>query len=335
MKSLSVLMPVYNCEEFIRESIQSILSQTFKDFELLIIDDASTDDTALIIHSFGDSRIRYYRNDGNRGVIYSLNRGLNLSSCKYIARMDGDDMMTPERLLEQFNFMENNPDVDIAGTWYFTSDTMQICRVDSTPEQCRIRLLEIPPVAHPSVIMRTDSLRKHNLTYKSEYIHAEDYFLWAEASTKGLTITNIPKPLLIYRIHNQQISAQKKTIQDEVTNKIRLWYASFYFKSVIERYQKLFILFMREQIISYSDFLLINKLSSLLKKNNRRTGVFQQEYFDAFLDEKINRIVLSMFRNKVFNWKIIDIPYLLFDSRFYTMTDSMRKKSILRQAISF
>jgi glycosyltransferase involved in cell wall biosynthesis len=333
--TISIILPVYNCAEFLHESIHCVLSQSFTDFELLVIDDGSTDDTASIIHSFTDLRIRYFRNEVNMGLIYSLNKGLSLANGKYIARMDGDDTITNDRLQVQYEFMEKNPLVDIAGSWYVTSDTMQICRVDCSPEQCRVRLLENPPLAHPSVIMLTESLRKHNLIYQSDYIHAEDYFLWAEASTKGLTIVNIPKTLLIYRIHNQQISAQKKSIQDEVTNKIRLWYASFYFKPVIERYQNVFIKFMTEQIESYSGFLQIYNLSNLLKKYNKKTGFFHQGYLETFLDEKINRIVLSMFRNKAFNWKIIDIPFLLFDSRFYKMTDTIRKKRILRKAISF
>jgi glycosyltransferase involved in cell wall biosynthesis len=332
---ISVLMPIYNCSKYLKESIQSVLSQIFNDFELLLIDDGSSDDTSSIINSFTDSRIRYFRNEENKGLIYSLNWGLTLATGTYIARMDGDDIIVPERLQRQYEFMENHPEVDIAGSWYYVSVTMNVCYVPIFPEQCRIHLLANPPLAHPTVIMRTDSLKKHQLCYNSEYIHAEDYFLWAEASTKGLTITNIPEPLLIYRIHDHQVSFKKKNIQEQVVNKIRNWYASIYFKSVIADKETIYFNFMSEQTHTFTEYQLMKKLADAMINYNKKCGSFNQEILTEFLNKKLNKIASFIFMDKDFEWKIIDIPCLLFDSRFKAIADFKRMKRIFKKAITF
>jgi len=113
---IGVLMPVYNVAPYIKESIQSILDQSFSDFELLIIDDCSTDETFNIIQSFQDTRIKLIRNDVNKGLVYGLNLGLQLLQNDYIARMDGDDLCLPSRFEYQVRFMDENPDVVLCGS---------------------------------------------------------------------------------------------------------------------------------------------------------------------------------------------------------------------------
>lgn len=114
--AISVLMPVYNSEKYLNEAIESILNQTFVDFEFIIINDASNDNSENIIESYQDSRIKYFKNEKNLGVAKTLNKGLKLAQGKYIARMDSDDISLPERLYKQFKFMEVYNDIDVCGS---------------------------------------------------------------------------------------------------------------------------------------------------------------------------------------------------------------------------
>ena len=116
MPKISVIMPAYNAEQYISEAIESILGQTFADFEFIIIDDGSSDSTSGIIASYKDSRIRYFRNEKNLGIVGALNRGLALAAGEYIARMDADDISLPERFQTQCAYMEKHPDVGVCGT---------------------------------------------------------------------------------------------------------------------------------------------------------------------------------------------------------------------------
>ena len=115
---VTVLMPVYNAEQYLREAIGSILHQTFTDFEFIIINDGSTDRSEEIIKSYTDTRIRYYKNESNLKLIATLNKGFDLAGGKYIARMDADDISLPNRLQLQFELMEKNPEVGLCGTWF-------------------------------------------------------------------------------------------------------------------------------------------------------------------------------------------------------------------------
>ena len=114
---VTVLMPVYNAERFLREAIDSILGQSFKHFEFLIIDDGSTDASADIIASYRDSRIRFVRNRTNLGITPTLNKGIALASCELIARMDADDISHPQRLQKQFGYMKRNPECALLSSW--------------------------------------------------------------------------------------------------------------------------------------------------------------------------------------------------------------------------
>ena len=135
--AVSVLMPVYNVEKYIGEAIESILNQTFNDFEFIIIDDASTDNTVSVIEKFSDNRIKLIRNETNIKLAASLNKGLRIAQGKYIARMDGDDISLPHRFQKLYEFLENNPSVDICGSamrvfgneetvWEYSSDDKEI-----------------------------------------------------------------------------------------------------------------------------------------------------------------------------------------------------------------
>ena len=176
MPKISVLMPAYNVEKYIAESIESILNQTFTDFEFLIINDGSTDGTAQIIKEYAkkDKRIRFIDNKKNQGLIAVLNQGLDLCTGEYIARMDSDDISLPERFAKQVEYMEMHPECGLLGTagQNFGADT----NTYYSPEHVDMfDLLRGVGFYHPSVMMRKSVMDKYNLRYDPRYYLVEDW----------------------------------------------------------------------------------------------------------------------------------------------------------------
>jgi len=196
---VSVLMPVYNGEQFLREAIDSILGQSFKDFEFLIIDDGSKDNSISIIESYNDTRIRFVRNETNLKLPATLNRGLNLAIGKYIARMDQDDISMPDRLEKQIAVMDRDLKVGICGSWIEVFGLGNyVEKYPTDPDSIKANLLFYNALAHPTVMMRKSLFDQFNLRYSMEYLHAEDYELWQRCST-CFRIVNIGEVLLRYR----------------------------------------------------------------------------------------------------------------------------------------
>ena len=217
MPKISVVMPAYNAEKYIGKSIDSILNQTYGDFEFIIINDGSKDSTKEIILSYSDNRIVYLENEMNSGIVVTLNKGLEyatgkyISIGKYIARMDADDIAVAERLEKQIEFMEKNKNVGVLGTGIciFGEDVQEQARVFTTnPEQLKAELIFNSCIAHPTVMMRSNILKNNGLSYDLEYAGAEDYNLWWKIA-KVSQIATIPDLLVKYRIHSSQITKKK------------------------------------------------------------------------------------------------------------------------------
>ncbi|HSJ68103.1 MAG TPA: glycosyltransferase family 2 protein [Anditalea sp.] len=214
---VSVLMPAYNVEKFLNESIDSILNQTFKDFDFYIINDGSTDRTEEIILSYSDPRIKYIRNEKNIGYIKSLNKGLELINSKYIVRMDSDDVSQLDRLEKQVQYMEDNNQVAVCGSSIIKfkenpSTASRITQVITDAKILAFSSIFYTSIYHPSVIIRNDLLKNNNITYQEKYYYAEDKAIWLDISEYGL-LSNVDEPLLYYRIHDKQVSSQFSIIQ--------------------------------------------------------------------------------------------------------------------------
>jgi len=224
MKSplISVVMPVYNGEKYLNEAIDSILNQTFTDFEFIIINDGSTDQTEEIILSYDDSRICYVKNEKNLQIVKTLNKGISLANGKYIARMDADDISMPERFERQVEFMENHSDIGVCGTWMQTiGDLNGVWKMPVTHEDIIVKMLFHSCLMHPTVFIRMQVLSLNNMLYDEAFSGTEDYDLWLRLS-QVTKFSNIPKILLSYRINNMsdQRSAYKKKQRDQA-NKLR------------------------------------------------------------------------------------------------------------------
>lgn len=223
MFDISVLMLTYNSASFITEAIDSILAQTFRNFELLIIDDGSTDDTVRIIRKYTDERIKLHCLEHN--YIASLNYGLLNAKGKYIARFDSDDKMHPDRLKLQYTVMEDEHSIDICCSWMtLYGEKVPVGEIARSylgfVKHPLIELFKQNIVFHPTVMIRRTFLEKNRLCYMN-YPHAEDYKLWFEAAKCGAIFYVISYPLVSYRVSDNQISQKNKIQQDDTSSLIR------------------------------------------------------------------------------------------------------------------
>lgn len=218
---ITVLMPTYKGAENIRSAIDSILGQTFKDFELLIINDNSPDNIDDIISSYGDKRIRYIKNEKNLGISRCSNLGISLAKGKYIARQDHDDISHPTRLEEQFDFMENHPDVGVCGCGYkIFGKKHKVVLHPQYDEDIKAALLFKCPLAHQTAMLRKEMLTQFKLKYDESYQTSNDRKLWIDASLYT-NFYNIPLSLLDYRMHKNMTSKVKRDIVLQEGRKMR------------------------------------------------------------------------------------------------------------------
>jgi glycosyltransferase involved in cell wall biosynthesis len=213
---VSVVLPVYNSAAHLAEAVRSILTQTFRDFECMIINDGSTDQSAEIVRSFRDSRMVLVDNLANSGLVAALNQGLDLARGEYVARMDADDIALPERLV---GFMDAHPEVGVLGTWFQSFGTHDyVCR---HPRRVRyLDLLAGCAIGHSTVMLRKAAFDRHRLRYDPAYEACEDYELWARAICH-MELANLPEVLLRYRCHDQNITVVKKRLMTENTRRVR------------------------------------------------------------------------------------------------------------------
>ena len=258
--SISVIMPVYNASAFLREALDSVLQQTFSDFELLVVDDGSTDNSVEIVKSYHDQRVRLITN--THEFISSLNKGFDAATGKYIARMDADDLMMPQRMEIQFQFMESNPDIDICSSFAETfGEQKGIMQRPVNHVDIVSSMLLSNPIIHPSVMIRRSILRQSGCLYQYGYACAEDYKLWTDLALKGFKFANIPEPLLLYRISPQQVTQVFQNDMVVSSLKIGLEYAEAVMEQIVEkeeRYGNLFnvlIELFNDELISPKTFL--------------------------------------------------------------------------------
>lgn len=223
---LSVVMSVHNGEKFLKEAIVSILNQTFTDFEFIIIDDGSIDNSKKIIEDFDDKRIKLISRK-NKGLTVSLNEGLNLARGEYIARMDTDDISHPRRFETQINFLDKNPKICLCGTWAKMIDKngneIGEYKTPVNSKEIRRGIFWHNPFIHSSIMIRRKTLNKVG-GYNEKYKTAQDYELWSRLVPKYQT-ANLPEFLLKYRFLQTNITTTRKKsfLYKWLTLKIRLF----------------------------------------------------------------------------------------------------------------
>lgn len=218
---ISVVMPVFNAERYVQEAVQSILAQTITDFELIVINDGSTDGTLQLLQQLQaqDNRIVLVSRE-NRGLVATLNEGLALAQGQWIARMDADDIALPHRFERQLQWLERT-DADICGTWVqvFGGTEKRVLMHPCSDAAIKIALYFGSVIAHPTVMMRATAAQQ--LQYEPAWEKCEDYDLWQRAAQEHWKMANVPEVLLMYRVHEMQISTEAHVFQQELTQRIR------------------------------------------------------------------------------------------------------------------
>lgn len=284
----TVLMPVYNAGKFLREAIDSILNQTFRDFEFLIINDGSTDNSREIIQSYRDERIRLVDNETNIRLIATLNKGIELARGEYIARMDADDVCLPQRLEKQVAFMDAHPEVGLCGSFLRTLGLEKNYDIAFETEHDRIkfRLFFDTHFPHPAAMLRKSVMMQHNLRFEKEYIHAEDFEMWNRMA-EVCKLAIIPEVLVLKRSHREQISAVHIATQDKISRMIRTGLIKKLGVNPSEKETDLYEDFLksvlpcsRQQVGMLLDFF------EKLVMANASAGVYRQDLFSGFFGEK-------------------------------------------------
>ena len=220
---VSIVLVFYNAEQYIKEAVDSIMNQSFKDFELLLIDDGSTDKSVSVVNEYKDKRIHLIHN--NHDYIMSLNLGLKKARGKYIARMDADDIMHPDRLLIQYSLMEDKPEIDFCSSWstLFTEKrghTFLCKNLSGIVVDPLVSMLQTNIFIHSSMMFKKEFIKRNRLTYLC-YSHTEDYKMWVEAAKLGAVFFVEPQILLCYRGHKQQVSNKYSEIQESTSIRIK------------------------------------------------------------------------------------------------------------------
>lgn len=299
---VSVILPVYNGEKYLGEAIDSLLKQTYTDFELLIICEPSPDNSLSIAQSYTDKRCCIIQNRKRLGLVGSLNKGIRLAKGKYIARMDCDDICVPERLEKQVNFLNKYKRVGICGTGIKRFGVGGECywKPPLLHEEIKATLLFESALAHPTVMFRKDIFEKGEDVYSPSYKEAEDYELWVRFIDKT-EIVNIDEYLVKYRVHSTQKGMLGFESKEALAGKCRLMMIrKMGFNPTIEEFECHELLSSSSLIksdINYADcFLYAEKL--LVK--NKESNYFRQEYLENLLGEKI--VLLTYFLIKHGRW---------------------------------
>lgn len=213
---ITVLMPVYNAEQFLREAMDSILNQSFRDFEFLIIDDGSTDASISMIQQYQDPRIRLIRNEKNMGISPTLNRGIELASSDLIARMDADDISYPNRLQKQYDYMRSHPDCALLSTWarVITYDKKFVRMEKYRSNFYYYNLTFECWMYHPTVMFRRKPVMDVGM-YSMPF--SEDYDLFWKLSTK-YEIGNLAEPLVDYRLSPTSLNTVLRKVEYDIAN---------------------------------------------------------------------------------------------------------------------
>ena len=285
MPRVTILMPVYNAGKFLREAVDSILAQSFSDFEFLIIDDGSSDGSQSIIRSYDDSRIRLMQNEKNLGVAATLNRGLDLARCEYIARMDADDISMHHRLGKQIHFMDENPKLGVSGTWIrlFGDQPRVVDRCPVGASVVKAYMLFDNPMFHPTVIMRRDAMHRFGLLYDHVYYRTEDFDLWTRA-VGHFPLDNLPVPLVRFRCHYSSVTSMASDIMKQQACAIlRRGLAQLQVEPTEEELDFHYAVAKGHRFNSVADIRQAEQWLDMLSGQNRKTGYFPEKAFSKVI----------------------------------------------------
>ncbi|MFL0353811.1 glycosyltransferase family 2 protein [Xanthomarina sp. GH4-25] len=307
MPDLTVIMPVYNGEKFISESIDSVLGQTFSNFKLLVLNDNSQDQTAKILEDYKkkDSRIEVVTKLENVGPANLRNEGITLAKTEYIALLDADDIALPTRFEKQLNFLKINPEHGVCGTWFtfFGDKKNKTIKHEETHEKLKIQMLSNCCIGNPTVMFKKSHLG--DLRFENDFVPAEDYRLWSQLIAKT-KFYNIQESLLLYRWHPNNISQTKAANlkkSEEIIRKKQLIHLGIAFDDAnMDNYLNAINL---KRKLTKNDIIKTIEASKTLLKLNTSHQVYNQNMFKLHIDKVILRTIRNCKENNKSYYKYI------------------------------
>ena len=218
---VSVLTPIYRTNErFLREAIESVLNQTFRDFEFLLLDDCPDDSRELVVRSYGDPRIVYLKNDRNLGIAASRNRLIELAKGEYLAIFDHDDICQPERFAKEVAYLDAHPECGVVSSW--TKFGKGINRYPEEDHEIKVKMMHGVSIWHPAAMVRKSLLESLRLGYEEAFTPVEDYMLWMKLIPHTV-FHNLQEPLTVYRWHEENTSVVRKRELDAQDMRVKAW----------------------------------------------------------------------------------------------------------------
>ncbi|ALJ04597.1 hypothetical protein APS56_05340 [Pseudalgibacter alginicilyticus] len=327
---VSVIMPVFNNVLYIEEAVYSILNQTFSDFELIIIDDGSTDGTSELLKTFTDFRIKTIYFKENKGVSIATNEGFKLAKGKYIARMDGDDVSVPERLEKQVNVLNENSHIFICGglVKYFGGSNEVIPYKEKYSEILAELLLSC------SICMGASMFRRKELAnyfYDETRISGEDYYFWTQVAWLG-EIYNLQTVLLLYRVHDRQASTKHKSQQvlDDISIRLQLFKKLNYDTNKFSDSLVSKMLLLNQPIKVYELKLFLKWLKTLVLLNSK-SKIFSDKEFGSVLNRIRRNLIFKLYFKKTNvgidkKWRLQAFSKLPIKEMFFVIQLKIREK---------
>jgi len=308
---VTILMAAFNASKFIADSIKSVLNQTFQNFELLIINDGSTDNTETIIQSFNDPRIRVIKNETNRGLIESRNIALLEAKGNFIAILDSDDIAIVDRLEKQLNAFQNNPDLAVVGSRALIIDqngkeTGEKLDVFTDVDKIKLTLFFENTIVHSSTMIKAEIFREFN-GYQGDTL-IEDYDLFYRISQK-YSIENLENYLVKYRIHGANISIQKKEQLHQALYSLKVRQLNQLGLNIESKYIAILLANFRDDSYTLEENF---HILSLLKKTNQQLNIYKQEafsdelfqkWFDLAMRKGRSQTIKLIFQKPLFEWR--------------------------------
>ena len=333
MARVTVLMPTYNVALWVEEAIQSVLNQTYRDFELLVVDDASTDDTLDRVRAIDDPRIRIAAFPNNVGLADNLNRGLDIINTELVARMDGDDIAEPDWLETGINVLDTHPEVGICsfGFQFFGAKT-SIVRFPEHHEDSKAQMLFGCTVIVP--VFRRAVMTDNHLRYSTEAFPAEDYMMWANAY-RVTQVYNVQRTLFYYRTHPTQISTSRREAQIVKSNEVRLKMLEWLNPSFSDEKKQYFLdVFVPCKIESKEDIAKLKRFAQLLISRNTR-GNYTNEALQHKFKFHIAYGVLEYVEHSYFphGYKPLAFIRLISSGLYSTLPAKNRRKLMVKSLI--
>ena len=327
---ISVVLPVYNVEKYIKEALQSIFNQTFQNFEIIIIDDCSTDNTLKEIDFFKDNRIKIIKKSQNKGLIDSLNIGFAQANGKYIARMDGDDVSRKERFEKQFYILENNPKIKACGCWLqaFGNDD-KIIKHKEKHEQILVNMITHCSMSLGSVML--DRKWAENVLFDESKKHVEDYDFWSRIAWSG-DFYNIQEVLYHYRIHEKQVSTVYNAVQKKGDVGIKL----YLFRKLnydVQKFDNAFLekMFLQKGFFSTQEFELFLQWFQTVEEQNNKLKIYNQTEFNTIIKNYRRALIYKIYFHSNFcqidkSWRIKALSKLSFSDMYFILKLKSKEK---------